>query len=63
MGIVPGIIAVILGHVAMGLMNRTGDNRARRQAVAGLATGYVAVGIALLIFTVMIISSAGQDAA
>lgn len=61
--LVPGIIAVICGHMAMGPTHpQTGNLGGRGMAVAGLILGYICVAL-LLIFALYFIGMIGMVAA
>lgn len=55
--IIPQILAVIFGHIALGQCNREPDLDGRGMAIAGLIMGYIFVGI-FLFFFLMIFASA-----
>ncbi len=48
-----GLIAVILGHVALKQIERTGE-QGRGLALAGLIIGYIGLGIAIVYFAIMV---------
>jgi hypothetical protein len=48
-GAIPAIVAVILGHIGMGQIKSSGGTQGGNgMALAGLITGYIAIGIAVL---------------
>lgn len=61
-GILVPIVGIILGHISLGQIKRTGDN-GRGMALAGLICGYVFTAFWLLyiIFIIVIIAAAGAS--
>lgn len=49
-----GVAAVILGHIGLSQIKKTGEN-GRTYAITGLVTGYVSIGIGLIVVTLAII--------
>src|SRR5690606_17890342 len=45
---IPSILAVVFGHVALSTIRRTGQ-QGRGMAIAGLVTGYIVVGVVVLV--------------
>jgi len=48
-GLVPGITGIVIGHIALGQIRRTGE-QGRGLAITGLVIGYVTVGLLVLGF-------------
>jgi len=60
-GIFLGIIAVIFGHLSLSKMKRNPQLSGKGMAIAGLATGYVAIAISVLFgISMMMAGSAGK---
>lgn len=53
---IPSILAVIFGHIALYKANQ-GTGSGRELAIAGLVTGYLIIGIFLLILTIISLMS------
>lgn len=47
-GAIPGIVAVIFGHLSLGKMKRNPQLGGKGMAIAGLATGYVGIAISIV---------------
>lgn len=60
-GFFPAVIAVVLGHIGMARSRQMGGT-GRGQAMAGLVTGYVALGIIVLTTAFWIIALLGAAA-
>ncbi len=55
-GVIPGIVAVILGHIGMGQIKSSGGTQGGNgMALAGLITGYIAIGIAVIYVVVIVL--------
>lgn len=59
LGLVVGIVAVIFGHVAVGRASRSATSQGRGPGIAGLATGYIAIAVSVLvaIFAIALVTS------
>jgi Na+/H+-dicarboxylate symporter len=44
-----GIAAVVLGHIGLSQVKKTGE-QGRTYAIAGLVTGYISIGIGIIVF-------------
>ncbi len=65
-GIILGTVAVIFGHLSIGKMKREPSLGGKGMAIAGLATGYVAIAISvvsgiMLFFAASEAKKSGQD--
>jgi len=55
-GAIPAIVAVILGHIGMGqIKNSAGTQGGNGMALAGLITGYIGIGIAVLYVVIIVL--------
>lgn len=61
-GILVPIVGIILGHISLGQIKRTGEN-GRGLALAGLICGYVftAIGLLYIIFIIVLISAGAMS--
>jgi len=51
--IIPLILAIVFGHIAIGQINRNPQSTGKGMAIAGLIMGYIGIAIAALFFIVI----------